>query len=534
MGTNMKSSLEEMLTNLPMGNFQELFEGIQQQLTASGQIPLPETQFQPSFGGPFSTDDLNHFSSSTDNGVSSPPDGMKHMRGGHGTTKQERKRDAAREYRKRKKVYMEEMQQRVDELLVENQSLRDQLAAAQKALQNAKAASPQPGQRAAKSRRTDLRSTSTNIPLPDAKAAAEAQDLPDEKADPSSQEASKNQLIKEIRDLQSGWTQDVEVLEREFEKGEDVEAQVAEMQKKSLRLYALYKKLHLVSLDFTVFANFAFFGYSMYCFDQYADSPTYPPKDTNPCNDSDLGEVGPKRIVDGQLASHARHIEGHPVLAIENIKKEEAPRRSPRVAKKGAPAASSDIEAMSVQSCCDLQMMALPMDSADFDQDMARQLQQSGFLPTWHELTKGMSIPLEKKLTVFRTICGLQQDILALKKEHREINKQLIYLLRRGMPLDAHFQDANRLMMVTAKLSELRNNYDRHWAAWEKGLENINSSFTPHQRAQILLRRKSYLERVGVLNSLWATMNGFPMKVASSHYPFSPLPIHLTWSFLCL
>ena len=154
-------------------------------------------------------------------------------------------------------------------------------------------------------------------------------------------------------------------------------------------------------------------------------------------------------------------------------------------------------------------------------------------LSIWKKLTEGLNVS-ENTLSMLSNVLGkLRENILKLKIQHTAINNDLSLFIKKE--LGESLKDVGKIVQITSKLGSLQKNYAKYWFTWQSALHEIHSLFTAKQLAHIWLRKWNFIENCNILNSIWMTLNRQTFSSLQSFPTFIPpfpLPVHLSWQFM--
>lgn len=155
----------------------------------------------------------------------------------------------------------------------------------------------------------------------------------------------------------------------------------------------------------------------------------------------------------------------------------------------------------------------------------------------WQELTKDFDLSADMRAKAETALREYADELEHLRQEQASIAADLAQHLRTNA---AHFYlgvDTASVHSYATKLAQLQLNYEAHWKAWERAMTDTAACLTPMQRAQLLLRKRSFLENASTLNDMWQAVNRQPPPSTMRDWEptlcsLVPLPFHVCQSFL--
>jgi len=94
--------------------------------------------------------------------------------------------------------------------------------------------------------------------------------------------------------------------------------------------------------------------------------------------------------------------------------------------------------------------------------------------------------------------------------------------------------DFGAVVRLSAKLGELKQNWEEHWQTWETCyFEMLSKVFTVRQNAILFLFEAKHFENIRILNQCWSVLNGnfngSENMVSHMHSPFVMAPFFYSW-----
>jgi hypothetical protein len=183
---------------------------------------------------------------------------------------------------------------------------------------------------------------------------------------------------------------------------------------------------------------------------------------------------------------------------------------------------------------------------ACFGVESAQQQQQQQQQPTAHlyqsyfqELTRDLEIGTEPLLKVDKTLRDYAEELERLRGEQALVTAELSAHLRSTATQLYAGVDSAGVHAYATKFAHLQHNYEAHWAAWDRAVTAVNECLTPLLRAQLLVRKKAFLDNAALLNEMWQAVNRQPPLRPEAYRDWEPvlaavvpLPFHLCHSYL--
>jgi len=117
----------------------------------------------------------------------------------------------------------------------------------------------------------------------------------------------------------------------------------------------------------------------------------------------------------------------------------------------------------------------------------------------------------------------LRDDTHRLRLQRRKLSEEIIILLQNEFskmhkanstspttPQNDTSEGMPTLVNLSARLSELKKNWDEHWDSWENAYDAVREVLNTQQMPHVILLMVKHFENVNLLSSIWKTLNGQP------------------------
>jgi len=117
----------------------------------------------------------------------------------------------------------------------------------------------------------------------------------------------------------------------------------------------------------------------------------------------------------------------------------------------------------------------------------------------------------------------LRDDTHRLRLQRRKLSEEIIILLQNEFskmhkansaspttPQNDTSEGMPTLVNLSARLSELKRNWDEHWDSWENAYDAVREVLNAQQMPHVILLMVKHFENVNLLSSIWKTLNGQP------------------------
>eukprot|EP01091_Cochliopodium_minus_P010169 TRINITY_DN2649_c0_g1_i1.p1 TRINITY_DN2649_c0_g1~~TRINITY_DN2649_c0_g1_i1.p1 ORF type:complete len:570 (-),score=188.25 TRINITY_DN2649_c0_g1_i1:273-1739(-) len=150
----------------------------------------------------------------------------------------------------------------------------------------------------------------------------------------------------------------------------------------------------------------------------------------------------------------------------------------------------------------------------------------------WVKLIEGLNVSQQVFGRLKGILTKLRENVLKLKIQHTKINNDLSLFIKSHM--GDKMKDVGKIVIVTSKLGNLQKNYTKYWFVWQSAFQEMHSLFTHKQLACVWIRKSKFVDNCNILNSIWMALNRQTFSNLQSlptFIPSFPLPVHLGWQF---